>query len=143
MEVKKLPFKEFKKIYSRVPRLCVEVIVKTKTGIVLTKRNIPPAKGSWHIPGGTILKGETLEQAVKRKASEELGLKVNVKKNLGVIEYSFKKYFSQPIGIAFLVEIVSGQLRLNKDDSDIRIFKKLPKNIIKEQKVFLKNKLKI
>ncbi|MBU0975306.1 NUDIX domain-containing protein, partial [Patescibacteria group bacterium] len=78
--VKRLPYKTFKYIYRKVPRLCVDVIVKTPRGIILTKRSIPPAKGWWHIPGGTILWGETVEQAVKRVAREEVGVEVKIKK---------------------------------------------------------------
>src|SRR6185295_8718349 len=70
MEVKRLAKKEFDAIYSLVPRLTVEVVVQTDAGIVLTRRAIEPAKGKWHIPGGTVFKGETLRQAVKRVARE-------------------------------------------------------------------------
>ncbi|MFH0805336.1 MAG: NUDIX domain-containing protein, partial [Patescibacteria group bacterium] len=70
MIVKKLPFSEFKSIYSRVPRLCVEIMVKTNNGVLLLKRNIDPEKGKWHLPGGTVLKGERLEDTVKRVAME-------------------------------------------------------------------------
>ena len=51
---KKISTKLFYKIYSLVPRLCVDIIVKDKRGVVLSKRDIPPCKGMWHIPGGTI-----------------------------------------------------------------------------------------
>ena len=78
--VKKLPYKTFKAIYSKVPRLCVEVVLLTQGGVILTKRSIPPEQGKWHIPGGTVLKNENLEQAVKRVALEELGVKITVKK---------------------------------------------------------------
>ncbi|OQX70986.1 hypothetical protein B6D52_02990, partial [Candidatus Parcubacteria bacterium 4484_255] len=85
MKVKKIPFKEYKKIYSTVPRLCVEVILSTDKGIALTKRDIPPAIGKWHIPGGTVLKGENLKGAVRRVAREEIEENVEIKKMIGII----------------------------------------------------------
>jgi ADP-ribose pyrophosphatase YjhB (NUDIX family) len=75
MKPKKLPLKEFKYIYQRVPRLCVEVIVKTSKGVLLTLRDIPPFQGYWHLPGGTVLLGESLEAAIKRITNEETGLR--------------------------------------------------------------------
>lgn len=138
MKIKKLPKKEFDRIYSIVPRLTVEVIVKTKKGIILTKRAIEPAKGKWHIPGGTVFKGETLEQAVKRVAKEELGIKVSIIKLLGIIEYKIKNYAGQPIGIAFLVRTNSiARLKVDAQAEEARICKTLPKNTEPHQKKFL------
>lgn len=141
MKAKKLALKEFEYIYSRVPRLCVELIIHTNKGILLTKRNIEPLRGKWHIPGGTVLMNETIEQATKRVAKEELGVKIDVKKMLGVIQYHIKNYFSRPIGLAFLIKITSpGDIQLDRQASNVRFFKIIPKDTVKEQKLFL-NKL--
>jgi len=138
MKTKKLPFREFKSIYRRVPRICVEIIIKTKQGILLTKRNIQPLRGRWHIPGGTILMGENTEQAVKRISWEELGIRVEVKKLLGVIEYKIDKYFSQPIGLAFLVKTPHPQnIHLDPQASQFKFFKRIPRDTVKEQRLFL------
>ncbi len=136
MKVKRLPFKEYKKIYSTVPRLCVEVVLLTNKGIALTKRDIPPAIGKWHIPGGTVLKGENLEKAVKRLAKEELEENMEVQKMLGVIEYNFTKYFDQPVGIAFLVKLKNKNLPSSKDKK-YKLFKDMPQNMIKAQRDFI------
>lgn len=143
MKPKRLPPEEFNYIYSKVPRLCVEVIVKTKNGVVLTKRTILPGKGKWHIPGGTVLKGETLIGAVKRVALDELGIKINVKKLLGVIEYQIYKHGGHPFGVAYLVEPLSANFQINEQSSDVKYFQKLPENIFPEQKRFLTEHLKI
>ncbi|HKL16750.1 MAG TPA: NUDIX hydrolase [Patescibacteria group bacterium] len=136
MKVKKMPFKEYKKIYSIVPRLCVEVILLTNKGIALTKRDIPPAIGKWHIPGGTVLKGENLVKAVKRLAQEELEENIEVQKMLGVIEYNFTNYFDQPVGIAFLVKLKDNN-SLNDKNKKYKLFKDMPQNMIKAQKDFI------
>jgi len=88
MGKRRLSDKEFKEIYSKVPRLTVEVIVKgPQGGVILSLRNISPCKGLWHIPGGTVYLRETLDEAVKRVAQEELGIEVEIEKLLGYIHY--------------------------------------------------------
>ena len=137
MKIKKIPFKEYKKIYSIVPRLCVEVVLLINKEIVLTKRDIPPAIGKWHIPGGTVLMGETLKKAVKRIAKEEMEENVEIKKILGVIdEYHFTKYFDQPVGIVFLVKLKNKTSVINKNKK-YKLFKDMPKNMIKAQRDFI------
>ena len=86
MNLKRLPFEEFKSIYSKVPRLCVDLIVQKDNGIVLIKRAIEPSLGKWHFPGGTVLLGESLEDTIHRIAKEELNIKVSIEKLLGYME---------------------------------------------------------
>lgn len=45
--------------------------------VILIKRKIDPFKGKWALPGGFVLKGESLETAVERELEEEAGVKVN------------------------------------------------------------------
>ena len=48
--------KLFDEIYSKVPRLCVDIIIKSEDGILLPLRSIEPYEGKWHIPGGQYIK---------------------------------------------------------------------------------------
>ena len=99
-----LPKAEFDAIFSRVPRLCVEVVIASpERGVLLMLRDIPPNVGAWHIPGGTVLFGEPLTSAVKRVASDELGLEVTVGELLGYIEYPshYENGLDSPVGLAF------------------------------------------
>jgi len=84
----KRPFstEEFKKIYSKTPRLCVDLIINTPKGIVLSLRSIEPYKGEWHFPGGTVFYKEKIVDAIDRVALEEVGITVRVEKLLGYIE---------------------------------------------------------
>jgi len=141
MKPKKISYAEFKHIYARVPRLCVEVIIQNHKGILLTKRGIKPCKGQWHIPGGTVLKDEKLEQTVKRVAEEELGAKIKIEKMLGIIEYTYKNYFSHPISIAFLAKITSKNIRTDKNAQEFGFFKIIPDNTVRDQKIFLSKHL--
>lgn len=42
--------------------------------VLLVERAIPPFLGSWALPGGFVLRDETLEAAVERELSEEAGV---------------------------------------------------------------------
>lgn len=137
--VKKLSHGLYKQIYSQVPRLCVELIIKNNEGVLLTLRNIAPYKDYWHLPGGTVLFNETLEQAIKRVALEELGVKVSVVKFLGYIDYikSTDKRIGRTISLAFLVKINHDNIKLDFQANKYGFFKKIPAKTIKEHKDFL------
>ncbi len=132
---------EFDSIYSRVPRLCVEAIVQTSHGIVLSRRTDPPAVGQWHIPGGTVIKGERLRDTVIRIVREELCLQehqISTPEMVGVIEYDFssEQYDGFPVGIAFVVHSEE-EPRIGRSASDVKCFSVLPKDMIPEQRYFL------
>lgn len=136
-----LTIEEFRSIYSRVNRLNVEVIIPTEDGILLTLRSIEPYLGEWYFPGGTVYYREKITEAVKRVAWEDLGVEVEVVKLLGYIEYpSIAKYgkIDAPVGLAFECRLLSTDFVVDCDQSsEIQFFKKLPDNIIKEQKEFI------
>lgn len=133
---------DFKTIYSKVPRINVEILLKTSKGLLLSKRSIEPCIGQWHIPGGTIYFGESIEQAAKRVARDELGIEIELIKEVGHIEYPVLHkdgYYGWPIGIALEVRIVSGQPRGSEQGEEIRFFKTLPDNTITDQAKFIKD----
>lgn len=132
---------EFDKIYSRVPRLCVDLIIRHEKGIVLTLRSLPTWHKQWHLPGGGVQYQETIEQAVARKAQEELGVKVKIIKTLGYIEFPSEQKergFGWSVSIAILCDYVAGKFTLNEEASEIDFFKELPKGTNIEQAEFLK-----
>ena len=136
--VKKLSFEKFKEIYSEVPRLCVEVFIKNDRGILLTLRDIDPYKGYWHFPGGTVLKGESLEETAVRVAEEELGIKVSPQKFLGIIQWGEDLHYPAGVfSVVCLSKIVSGEIKVDEQSKEARFFKELPSNIIPKHKEFL------
>ena len=141
MEFKKIPYKKFIEIYHQVPRLTVDVIVETEEGIILTKRSIPPFKGMWHIPGGSVLFRESIKHTIDRVADEELGIKVGVVGLAGVIEYP-NDGTRHSVSIVYLTHIKSGTPKGSQQGKEIEFFKKIPDNCIPNQKIFLKNFLK-
>jgi len=68
-----LPLEDWKKIYSQVPRSCVDIVLTRDDGrVLITKRAEAPWKDYWHFPGGTVRKGERSIDAVRRLLQEEL-----------------------------------------------------------------------
>jgi ADP-ribose pyrophosphatase YjhB (NUDIX family) len=139
-----LPKAEYDAIYSRVPRLCVEVvIVSPQRGVVLALRDIPPNEGAWHIPGGTVLFGESLVEAFKRVARSELGLDVGVGELLGYIEYPshYDNGLDHPVGLAFRAEPLGGPPGDDDLPEGCTWFGRLPAGLYEEQREFLARRL--
>lgn len=140
--IRRIPYTQFIRIYTKVPRLCVDVVILTKEGIVLSKRDIEPSKNMWHIPGGTVLLGERLTDTAQRVALEETGLTVNIKNFLGITEFFTPTVIGQSVSMTYLVTPISGNLRGSSQGKEVRFFKTLPKKIIIEHREFIqKNNL--
>jgi 8-oxo-dGTP diphosphatase len=56
------------------PRVAVGAVVFREASVLLVKRAQPPSEGVWAIPGGSVLVGETLQQAAEREILEETGV---------------------------------------------------------------------
>lgn len=135
---------EFRAIYAKVPRLCVDLIIKEDHKVLLTKRKIDPYKGLWHLPGGTVYFGETIEQTVKRVALEELGLQVKIVSFLGFLEFSdeYKNdWHGWPFSLDFEVEIIEGDIKNSHQSDDFNFFEKIPANTVATHQKFLIGKL--
>jgi ADP-ribose pyrophosphatase YjhB (NUDIX family) len=94
---------EYWDIYRKVPRLTVELVLRDRRGVLLTRRDSDPCKGIWHIPGGTVRFAEPLEEAVARIGRDKLGVDVASSAQCGVIEYPshYLKGLDCPVGVAF------------------------------------------
>ena len=60
--------------YPDRPRVAVGAIVFKEDAVLLVQRGQPPAEGTWAIPGGSVVVGETLQQAAEREILEETGV---------------------------------------------------------------------
>lgn len=141
---KKVPFtfEEFKSIYSRVPRLCVELVIKTESGIVLLLRKKFGWEGMWHMPGSTVYYQEPVEACVKRTAEEEAGVYVEIDSFLGYQDYPEEakvRGFGHSVSLVFLCHVTSGTLVHDEDAGDIATFQELPETMVKENKEFLES----
>lgn len=60
----------------RNPTPTVDIIIETEGGVVLIERKNPPY--GWALPGGFVDYGEWYEDAARREAEEETGLRVTL-----------------------------------------------------------------
>ena len=135
-----LPQVEFDAIFSRVPRLTVEVVISTAgRGVLLALRDRGPCQGLWHLPGGTVRFGEPVRAAVARVADGELGIAVTARELLGFIEYPshYEHGLDSPVGLAFAAEPVTSPPPADSLRGHCRWFSTLPDEIHDEQRDFL------
>ena len=77
--------------------------------------------GTWALPKGTPLPGETTEQVAVREAQEETGLEVRLIAYIGSISFSFVRdsvrYYKQVRH--FLLEAIGGDIALHDHEYDL------------------------
>ncbi len=87
----------YRQILESMPIACVDVAIVAEGKVLLVRRQDDPAKGQWWVPGGRVRKGETLKEAARRKALEEVGLACHV----GPIIHTDETIFPDgPYGVA-------------------------------------------
>ena len=72
--------------YPEQPIAGVGGVIFSNKSVLLVRRNQPPSKGDWSIPGGVVELGERLEDAVKREIMEEVSIKVEIRGLVGVFD---------------------------------------------------------
>jgi len=123
---------EYNKFRKFFPFSCVDVLLFKDDAILLTKRTRNPYKDYWHLPGHMIRKNETMKQAVKRAAKDELNLNITIKKYVGV--YESLNSFRHDISHGFIVSVRSGQIRTDFQSKELKFFKRIPTNTIPHQR---------
>ncbi len=138
MSPTRLPYEDYLRIYSQVPRLCVDLVVRTDDGVLLARRDIEPGRGLWHLPGGTVLLGESLHDAARRVGSEEVGLSIVSLELLGSIEFlPHTNPFFHAVTIVFRTVPDSREPRALRQTSEIGWFLEDPEPMVCEQRDFL------
>ena len=100
------------------PKVAVGTIIPHEDGIVLLKRAINPGYGKWVFPGGFVDRGESLEEAAAREAWEEVGLRVETERLVGV--YSYPDY---PVVIlVYQASVVGGILKAGEEALEATTF---------------------
>jgi ADP-ribose pyrophosphatase YjhB (NUDIX family) len=99
---------------------CAGGIVHDAAGrLLLVRRGKAPAAGSWSVPGGRCLPGESPAAACVREVAEETGLAVEVVRLAGTVERA------APEGGIFVIDdfvcrVVGGALLAGDDATDAR-----------------------
>lgn len=136
---------EYDFIYSRSPRICVDLLVKNSKGeVLLTKRTIEPYINHWHFPGGRIKFRESIQGALSRICLGELGVDINkmgVTSLLGCCEYPDEVQKEQPRHSISLVHgiVLMEDVELKAQDK-YEWCSSVPELIIPPVGVFLKSK---
>lgn len=132
---------DFFYIYSKVPRLGIDLIIQSEEGVLLALRSIEPNNGLWHTPGGTVYKGETIAEAAVRIAKKETGLQVKVDRCLGYMDFPGEMRSGvdiHTVSIAMKVIPLDNNLVHDENAKELRYFKELPENTIVQHREFLK-----
>ena len=88
---------------------------------------------SWHLPKGTQLPGESLEDTAKREALEETGVEIEIKKYLGKL-HSQKSDGTPKITHYFLAKPLSSNLQNHDQEHDYVEFVEIREAIKRLQK---------
>ncbi len=119
-------------IFDHVPRLCVDVIIRdiqAPDHVLLSLRDIEPFKGSWHIPGGRVHKGELVGEATIRIARAETGLEVMFKKLLDFSEYTNEirnGHVGHSVSLVVEADIIGGSLKKDHQATELRYWNTVP-----------------
>lgn len=101
------------------------ILFNRERKFLLTKRS---DNGQWCLPGGAVESGESLAEACEREVFEETGLKVRVKRLVGVYSHPDQlvvypdgnKAFI--VAIHFEVQAIGGELGLSNETTDFGYF---------------------
>lgn len=91
-----LPIESFKQVVQNTPLVSIDLVVKNAIGqVLLGMRQNAPAKGYWFVPGGRILKDESVSVAFERLVAAELGVDMHFSaaKFHGVYEHLYNDAF--------------------------------------------------
>lgn len=107
-------------VVDRVPLLCLDLLViDEQDRVLLGWRENSPAKDSWFVPGGSVMKGEGIEQAFARIAEGELGLRpdFSVTRFRGVHQHHFARgeNFAGDAAISTHCIVLAYELQMDSD----------------------------
>lgn len=159
MTPKWVPGDLFAEMYGTyTPRLCVDTIVIGPTdtvevipsegciqrfkiagphGVALAQRDIIPGIGTWHLPGGTLYRGERVTEASKRLIKVELGIEIDILGTLPCIESpeeetgvelhgKMSSVVLDNISVVVLARAKTSKLRGGKDGKNVGWFNSTP-----------------
>jgi len=113
-----------KRDYPFSPRVAVGAVVFKENRVLLVKRENPPGRGLWAIPGGRVRLGETLQVAAEREIKEETGVIIRAKDpvyTFDVIERDARgRIRFHYVIVDLLADYISGKPNPGSDACDAR-----------------------
>ena len=90
------------------------LVLNSKDQLLLVKRSVEPAKGTWCLPGGFIEVDESIEEAAVRELEEETGLKGEIE---GLVDFFSQRsqYYRAILIFGYRVKILGGELKAGDD----------------------------
>jgi ADP-ribose pyrophosphatase YjhB (NUDIX family) len=135
-----------KEVFGRVRRVCPDntcrfvqfidpkvssAVMALRDGqVLLVRRAMDPARGSWCFPGGFMEIGETPQQTAIRECQEETGYEVAV---AGLIDvFYYEDYRGSGVLVMYQGEVVGGHPQPGEDAQEIGFYgpDELPDNIV-------------
>ncbi len=104
--------------YPQRPIVGVGVILYEKGKVLIIKRAFEPSSNRWSIPGGAVELGETVRDAARREVLEELGLEVEIRDVVEVIDnvvYEKERIRFHFVLIDFWATVKGGRLKLSHE----------------------------
>lgn len=103
------------------PKVGAAVLVEQDGKVILVRRAVVPALGSWCLPSGFVEYDEAPDEAARRECLEETGLQVQL---TGLLEVSQYLNDSRGPGIVILYrgQVVGGNLHPGDDASEVAFF---------------------
>jgi colanic acid biosynthesis protein WcaH len=97
----------FKTVIASTPLVSIDLVIKNTHGeYLLGFRNNRPAQGFWFVPGGRVLKDETMDDAFIRLCQHELGVSLTRQQAdfLGPFEHFYDDYvFGEDVTTHYVV----------------------------------------
>lgn len=112
--------------YPLRPEVAVGALIIKNNKVLLIKRDQPPAKNQWAVPGGKVSLGETLQQAAVREIFEETGISIIPGGPIFIfdaihLDDKSKVQFHYVI-VDILAKFKEGELKAGDDASDVGWF---------------------
>jgi len=137
----------YKKIKQLMPLPCVDLLILHKGRLLLMLRKNEPGEGEWFVPGGRILHGETIEEAVLRNLKDETGLTPVKIERIDVMEHIWAH--THTVTVFHRIIVSTSNVVMNDEHSEYKWVKEIPEkthsfllHMIKEAKIFKEKNLR-
>lgn len=102
--------------------VAADLIIQYPDGkIILIKRKNDPYQGFWALPGGMVEEDETVEEAAVREAKEETGVRIELKRLVGVYSDPDRDPRGRVVSVTYLAKSVSGDPQAADDAAELTL----------------------